>query len=111
MLELYSKCYFVTDERLRNCRAFWAKLLSHPLYQQRSHLEITAAGLTTISLSLHSKGVISADKGGGLVILPRTLYNSGVFRHLQNSTCFKVLTSDPTIQFQRDFFFFFIWYI
>uniref|UniRef100_A0A671M011 Uncharacterized protein n=1 Tax=Sinocyclocheilus anshuiensis TaxID=1608454 RepID=A0A671M011_9TELE len=43
-----------------------------------------------------------ADKGGGLVILPRTLYNSEVFRQLQNNSYYKVLTSDPTIQFQRE---------
>ncbi len=43
-----------------------------------------------------------ADKGGGLVILPRTLYNAEVFCQLQNSTYYKVLTPDPTIQFQRE---------
>uniref|UniRef100_A0A673IKZ9 Uncharacterized protein n=1 Tax=Sinocyclocheilus rhinocerous TaxID=307959 RepID=A0A673IKZ9_9TELE len=43
-----------------------------------------------------------ADKGGGLVIMPRALYNHEVFRQLENTSYYQALPSDPTTQFQSE---------
>uniref|UniRef100_A0A8C2ILX9 Uncharacterized protein n=1 Tax=Cyprinus carpio TaxID=7962 RepID=A0A8C2ILX9_CYPCA len=43
-----------------------------------------------------------ADKGGGLVIMPRALYNHEVLRQLENTSYYQALPSNPTTQFQSE---------
>lgn len=43
-----------------------------------------------------------ADKGGGLVIMPKTLYDQEVLRQLQDLSYYRALPTDPTSRFQKE---------
>ncbi|CAJ0962720.1 unnamed protein product [Ranitomeya imitator] len=43
-----------------------------------------------------------ADKGGKIVVWPKTMYEAEAFRHLKDNNCYKKLIFNPLIKFQSD---------
>lgn len=65
---------------------------------------LTHSGKEALDELCRNKDIVIklADKGGGLVIMPRALYNHEVLRQLENTSYYQALPSNPTTQFQSE---------
>uniref|UniRef100_A0A672LIL0 Uncharacterized protein n=1 Tax=Sinocyclocheilus grahami TaxID=75366 RepID=A0A672LIL0_SINGR len=77
-------------------------LLEKSFQNKKSNL--THSEKETLDELCRNKDIVikPADKGGGLVIMPRALYNHEVFRQLENTSYYQALPSDPTTLFQSE---------
>uniref|UniRef100_A0A671PRP7 Uncharacterized protein n=1 Tax=Sinocyclocheilus anshuiensis TaxID=1608454 RepID=A0A671PRP7_9TELE len=80
------------------------ELLHTPMAEFKQGSNLTHSEQEALDELCRNKDIVikPADKGGGLVIMPRVLYNHEVFRQLENTSYYQALPSDPMTRFQSE---------